>query len=126
MSKWTLALSLAAGIAIGATGVQTLMAQNKAPAAYFISETLEVIDAPAFMKTVEEVNAKHLAAGGRYLVLGGKTQSVVGPAPKRITVIAFDSFQQAADWYSSPAYKPYGDRMQQAARARSFIVEGSK
>jgi uncharacterized protein (DUF1330 family) len=110
-------------VAIGAGGVATLQAQSKAPA-YFVTETLEVSDQAGFMKAIQDANPLHKAHGGRYLVLGGKIAALHGEQPKRLTIVAFETFDQANTWLRSAEYAPIDAAVQKVAKTRSFIVEG--
>lgn len=112
------------GMVIGALGMNGLSAQTKSPAAYFVTEAIQVTDQAAFMQAVRDSNAKHRAHGARYLALGGRTHSVAGDAPSRITIIAFDSFEQAKNWFGSAEYAQINAAIQKSAKTRSFIVEG--
>jgi uncharacterized protein (DUF1330 family) len=64
------------------------------------------------------------AAGGKFLVRGGKTVALEGAPPKRILVTAFDSLEPAQAALGSPAYleaRKIGDKY---ATFRTFVVEG--
>ena len=78
-TRYTVALSMLAGIAIGAVAIQSLHAQAK-PKAYVISET-EVLDAAALAAYSPLIRAATDAAGGRRLSPpGGKIVAFVGGA----------------------------------------------
>src|SRR5262245_58183418 len=62
-TRFTVALSLLAGAALGAAAVQGLHAQTK-PKAYIVTET-EVLDAAALAAYVPQAQAAARAAGGR-------------------------------------------------------------
>ena len=85
-----------------ALGSPGLRAQTPAPA-YWITETIEVMDQAAFLKAIKAVPPIVKAHGGRYIVLGGKIVPGVGSPPSRITIIAFDSLEAAQAWYNDPA-----------------------
>jgi uncharacterized protein (DUF1330 family) len=118
-----IALGLVAGIAIGAAGTRSLIAQ-KAPMSYVLGEISEITNQEqysAYGARVPETIAKY---GGRYLVRGGKTQSLEGEPPRRIVVIAFDTPDGASKWYASPEYSALRPIRQGATKARLFAVEG--
>jgi hypothetical protein len=82
-TRYTVALSMLAGIAIGAVAIQGLHAQAK-PKAYVISET-EVLDAAALAAYSPLIRAATDAAGGRRLSPpGGTIVAFAGEPPKRV------------------------------------------
>jgi uncharacterized protein (DUF1330 family) len=100
-TKYTVALSMLAGVAIGVVAVQGLHAQAK-PKAYAISET-EAIDAAAQAAYTPLVRAALSAAGGRSLrTAGGKVVPLEGSGvPKRVGIVEWDSLEQAEAFYKS-------------------------
>jgi uncharacterized protein (DUF1330 family) len=99
-------------------------AQTKAPLAYWVTETLEVKDQAAFLNAIQAVPPIVKAHGGRYIVLGGKIVPGVGSPPARITIIAFDSLEQAQKWYNDPAAVAARTEAQKYATVRDYTVEG--
>lgn len=64
-------------------------------------------------------------SGGRYIVRGGKTETLEGGwAPQRIVVLEFDSVEQAKAWWSSPEYEPIMAIRHRTANTRMIVVEG--
>ena len=123
-SNHKLAIAVLAGFSIGVAGAHAIRAQQvKTPPGYVIAE-VDVTDPEAFKKYAEKVPATVAAFDGHYLVRGGKVQAVVGEAPKRITVIAFESAEKAHAWEYSPAYEAIKPMRQSSAKSRIFIVEG--
>ena len=123
-SNHKLAVAVLAGVSIGVAGAHALRAQQvKTPPGYVIAE-VDVTDPEAFKKYAEKVPATVAAFDGHYLVRGGKVQAVVGEAPKRITVIAFESAEKAHAWEYSPAYEAIKPMRESSAKSRIFIVEG--
>ncbi len=117
-SNHKLAVAVFAGVSIGVAGAHAIHAQQvKTPPGYVIAE-VDVSDPEAFKKYAEKVPATVASFDGHYLVRGGKIQSVEGEAPKRITVIAFESAERARAWEYSPAFR------HSSAKSRIFIVEG--
>ena len=121
----TLGLALLTGIAIGATAISQLNAQTKTPAAYWVTETLEMTDQAAFTKAIPAVMPTVQKFGGRYIVLGGKIAADMGTAPKRITIIAFDSLEKAQQWLSDPAAVAARAEVNKYAKTRAYTVEGN-
>jgi uncharacterized protein (DUF1330 family) len=119
-----LALTLASGFVIGCIGFGALHAQTKAPAAYWVTETLEVSDQTALLKAIVAVPPTIQPFGGHYIVLGGRISPGEGSPPRRITIIAFDSLEKAQQWFDSPAAAAARAEAQKFAKIRSYIVEG--
>jgi uncharacterized protein (DUF1330 family) len=122
-TRYVIALALVAGAMLGALGARTLMAQ-KPPTGYYIAEVFDVTNQDDFNTYAAGVPATIAKYGGRYLVRGGKTQSLEGEPPKRIIVMTFDSAEAARKWYDSPEYSAIKPIRQRSAKARGFIVEG--
>jgi uncharacterized protein (DUF1330 family) len=119
-----LALTLAGGFVICCIGFGALNAQPKAPAAYWVTETLEVSDQAALLKAITVVPATIQAFGGHYIALGGKIAPGEGSRPRRITIVAFDSLEKAQQWFDSPAAVAARTEAQKFAKIRSYFVEG--
>jgi uncharacterized protein (DUF1330 family) len=119
----TVALSVIAGIGIGAITVHALHAQAK-PKAYTVSE-LELIDAAANTAFVPLVQAAQKAAGGRaFRTGGGKIVAMEGEAPKRVAITEWDSLEQAEAFYKSAAWKDLTPQREKAVKTiRRYAVE---
>jgi len=94
-------------------------------AAYVIAE-IDITD-PAtyegYRKQVPGVIAKY---GGKYVVRGGKVESLEGGwSPKRLAVVEFPSMDQALKFYRSPEYAPLIKLRQKASQGKLIIVEGA-
>jgi uncharacterized protein (DUF1330 family) len=119
------ALTLMAGVAVGAVATQALFAQTKPPA-YVIVAIRKVNDAEAFKTGVidKATPAALQAAGGKYVV---RTQSITpldGTPPQRFVLIAFDNAEKAKAWNDSAAQKPINEARIKSTDSLSFIVEG--
>ena len=117
--------ALIIGIVLGGVSFGTLYAQTKAPAAYWVTEVLELQDQAAFMTAIQAVSPTVQQFGGRYIVLGGKLTADVGPVPKRITIIAFDSIDKAQGWLNDPRARSARDEVNKHAKTRAYTVEGT-
>lgn len=63
--------------------------------------------------------------GGRYIIRGGKTETLEGDwSPKRFVMLQFDSVQRAKDWWSSPEYAEAKALRQRSAKTRMVLVDG--
>jgi uncharacterized protein (DUF1330 family) len=123
-THYTVALSVIAGIGLGALAVQGIHAQATPPV-YQLSE-IEVLDQANYMKDYGmKAQALIKSAGGKYLALGGKTTSYDGEPPKpRISLIVWDNADKFQAYRNSAALKellPVRDKM---AKFRTFTVEG--
>jgi uncharacterized protein (DUF1330 family) len=120
----TPALTLFAGIAIGAVAVHSLHAQAKPPG-YYIAE-IAVKDQDAYMKEFIPGATKSLQdQGGKFVIRGGKTIAAQGAAPAaRVVVLQFESLDKAQAWWNSPAQKAAQAIGDKYATFRSYLVEG--
>ena len=123
-TKYTVALSMLAGVAIGAMAVQGLQAQGK-PKAYSVSET-ELIDATAQTAYTPLAQAAQRNAGARPLrTAGGKIVAIEGAAPpKRVAITEWDSLEQAQAFYNSAAWKDLAPQRDKGLKLiRRYVVE---
>jgi uncharacterized protein (DUF1330 family) len=109
-------------IVVSTAAVQDLNAQTQA-LAYVITE-IDVTDSEAFKEYAPRVQPSFAPFGGRYVVRGGKTESLAGDPPKRVVVLAFDTMERAQSWYASPEYETLKALRDKAGKARIFVVEG--
>jgi uncharacterized protein (DUF1330 family) len=123
-TRCTVALSILAGVAVGAAAVQALHAQAKPPA-YVIAE-IDVTNVEPYDKEYVPPAAKAVTdGGGKYIVRGGRTVSLYGEPPKpRIAVMVFESMERAQAAFDSPAYKAAKTLGDKYATFRVYAVEG--
>jgi uncharacterized protein (DUF1330 family) len=119
-----LAATLASIFAFGCIGLGAPHAQTKMSPAFWVTETLEVSDQPAFLNVIKGVPATLQRFGGQYVVLGGKIAPGEGSPPRRITIVAFDSLEKAQQWFDSPEAIASRTEAQKFAKIRSYFVEG--
>lgn len=94
-------------------------------AAYVIVD-LEVTDPAVFKEYGAQVPATVEKYGGRYVVRGGKSETLEGNwDPKRVVVLEFPSVEQAKRWYGSPEYKPLLALRLKSSKAKIVLVEGA-
>jgi uncharacterized protein (DUF1330 family) len=123
-TKYTVAFSMLAGVAIGVVAVQGLQAQGK-PKAYTVSET-ELIDATAQAAYTPLAQAAQRNAGARPLRTGGgKVVAIEGAAPpKRVAITEWDSLEQAQAFYNSAAWKDLAPQRDKGLKLiRRYAVE---
>ncbi len=94
-------------------------------AAYVIGE-IEVTDPAAYEEYRRQVMAVVTKYGGKFIVRGGKVETLEGGwAPKRFVALEFPSMEQAQKWYRSPEYAPLIALRQKASRGKLILVEGA-
>jgi uncharacterized protein (DUF1330 family) len=120
--SFAVVVAVLAGFAVGAAVVQGVHAQAKPPA-YTIAE-IAVTDPATFQKDAEGSRDGILAAGGRFVVRGGKTFVINGAPPKPIVVIQWDSLEKAQAYFESEAYKQLIPVRDRSANFRAFVIEG--
>ena len=123
-THYTVALSMLAGIAIGAVAIQGLHAQAT-PKAYTVSE-LETIDATAAADVAKRIQAAQTNAGGRnFRTGGGKVVGMEGaPPPKRVAIAEWDSLEKAEAFFKSKAWTDLApDRDKALKTIRRYGVE---
>jgi uncharacterized protein (DUF1330 family) len=123
-THYTVALSVLAGVVIGAAAIQALHAQARPPA-YVVAE-IDVINAEPYDKEYVPPAAKAITdAGGKYVVRGGKAVAIFGEPPKpRIAVMVFESMAKAEAAFDSSAYKEAKKVGDKYAKFRVYAVEG--
>lgn len=92
-------------------------------AAYVIAD-VRVTDPVAYDEYKRQVGATLERYGGRFLVRGGKVQTLEGAwEPQRIALLEFESVEQARAWYDSPEYRPLIALRQAGSEGRLILVE---
>jgi uncharacterized protein (DUF1330 family) len=127
---YTVALSMVAGAALGATAIQGLHAQAKPPV-YTVTE-IDMTNPQAYAKDyAPKAQAMIKAAGGRQLAIGGagganaaKLTALDGNAPKRAVVQVWDSMEKIQAWRDTPEWKELRKTGEKYAKFRSFAIEG--
>ena len=122
-TRSTLALTLLAGVAIGAVAVQGLHAQS-APSAYTVTE-VDIANLDAYQKEyIPLVRASISAAGGRLIASGQNIVSLDGDPPKtRITITQFDSLEKVRALRASTQYREARKIGDNYAKFRSVAFE---
>ena len=94
-------------------------------AAYVIVD-LEVTDPAGFEEYRKVVPATIEKYGGKYLVRGGRMETLEGDwSPKRVVVLEFESVERAKEWWSSEDYREPKALRQRTAKTSAIVVEGS-
>ena len=121
-ANFKVAIALVAGAAIGGAAIQGLHAQA-APKAYVVTE-IEVINQEALEAFLPKVAEAIKSSGGTYLARGGKIVALEGEAPKRVTIVVYDSLEKAQASRNSPAWAALSAERDKAIKAKSYVIEG--
>ena len=90
-------------------------------AAYIIVD-VEITDKARYDEYIKVVPPTIARYGGRFLVRGGKAESLEGSwRPKRVVVLEFDSVERAKEWWASEEYSA-PKRLRQSASITDLIV----
>ena len=94
-------------------------------AAYLLGE-IEVTDPTTYEEYRKQVLPVVTKYGGRFLVRGGKVETLEGGwSPRRVVALEFPSMEQARNFYRSPEYAPLIALRQKASRGKLILVEGA-
>jgi uncharacterized protein (DUF1330 family) len=125
-TRYTVALSMIAGAALGGAAIQGLHAQAK-PKAYLVTES-EVLDRAAVPPYGSALSPAMQAAGGRWI--NGDTgptekiTAVLGDPPKRFGVTEFENIDKAQAWLKSSGREAIAPQRNKAIKiVRQFIFE---
>jgi len=122
-TRYAVALSMLAGMAVGAAAVQSLRAQTKPPV-YMIALN-EVTDADRYGKEyVPPAQASVKAHGGVYVAAGPGT-ALEGDLPKGpVVIIRWDSLEALKAWKDSPDFAAIYDIGKKYAKFNIVAVSG--
>src|ERR1700744_339325 len=90
------------------------------PKAYWIAR-IDVRDPETYKKYVETGRPAYQRYNAKFLVRGGKTEVLEGPARARNVIIEFASMEDALACYNSPEYVE-ARKIRQAVRAGAFLL----
>lgn len=91
---------------------------------HIVSE-IEVINPEAQAAYLPKVTEAIKSAGGTFLARGGKIVALEGAeAPKRVTIVTYDSLQKAQASRNSPAWTALNAARNKAIKVKSYITEG--
>jgi uncharacterized protein (DUF1330 family) len=122
-THYIVAWAIFAGFGLGAIAVQGLHAQANPPV-YSVAE-IDILDQAAYATYVPTAQAAIKAAGGRFLVAGGKITAVDGEPPKsRVVIQQWDSVEKYQAYRNSAAFKDLLPIREKVAKFRTFVVEG--
>jgi len=120
-TRYTVALSMIAGAALGGAAIQGLHAQVKKVYLLTQSEILDRSALESYNTTVREAITK---AGGT-TVASDKITAVIGTAPQRVGITEFPSVEKVQAWLDSDARKALAPQRDKAIKfSQQLIVEG--
>ncbi|HKQ99608.1 MAG TPA: DUF1330 domain-containing protein [Pyrinomonadaceae bacterium] len=94
-------------------------------AGYLIVD-VQVNDPEAYERYKAAVPATLAAYGGKFLVRGGRAETLEGSwEPNRIVVVEFESVEKAKAWWSSQEYAAPKQLRQSASVTQMIVVEGA-
>jgi uncharacterized protein (DUF1330 family) len=92
--------------------------------AYIIVE-VSIHDPKGYEDYKKLTPASIAAFGGKFLVRGGKTETLEGDwTPERIVVAEFPDVETAKKWWNSPEYEPAKKIRHSTAKTKMIVVEG--
>jgi len=92
--------------------------------AYIIVE-VEIKDAKEYEEYKKLVPPSLAAYGGKFIVRGGKVETLEGGwNPKRIVILEFENADKAKAWWSSPEYSEAKKLRYRTADSKMILVEG--
>ena len=94
--------------------------------AYVIVE-VDVHDPEGYEEYKKLTPAAVAAYNGRFVVRGGKTETLEGDwDPKRIVVLEFPAVERAKEWWDSSIYTKAKIIRQRTASTKMIVVEGAQ
>jgi uncharacterized protein (DUF1330 family) len=92
--------------------------------AYVIVE-IDIVDPVGYEEYKELANATVRKYGGKYIVRGGKAETLEGDwDPKRIVMLEFESTRRAKEWLNCEEYREPRKMRHRTARTKMIVVEG--
>ena len=124
-ARWTVALSMLVGIALGGAAIQTLHAQAKPPV-YMIAIN-EVSSQEGYTKEYVPPAQKSVNdRGGVYVAAGPGTQ-VTGNLPKGpVIILRWESMEALQSWRNSPEFQAAFKIGEKYAKFNIVAVDGVK
>ena len=94
-------------------------------AAYLIAD-IDITDPATYEEYRKQVPGVIAKYGGKYVVRGGKVESLEGGwSPRRLALVEFPSMDQALKFYRSPEYAPLIKLRQKSSKGKLLLVEGA-
>lgn len=91
----------------------------------YVCVEIDVHDPETYAEYIKLAPPSIAQYGGRYIVRGGRTETLEGDwAPKRFVILEFDTMEAARAWWSSPEYAEGKAMRQRSAFTRMLLCEG--
>lgn len=91
----------------------------------FVVVEVEVADPVRYEDYKRMVPPSLVPFEGRFLVRGGKVETLEGDwSPKRLVIVEFPSVEKAKAWWNSAEYEEAKALRQATAKTRMIVVEG--
>ncbi len=91
----------------------------------YLLGTVDIHDPEGFKPYLAQVPAIVEKYGGRYLVRGGEFDIIEGEwAVRRVTIVEFETMEQAKRWWNSSEYQPFKELRRKVASTNAMFVEG--
>ena len=91
----------------------------------YIMVQVRITDTEVFKEYAAQVPATIAQYDGRYVVRGGKYETLEGEWPEwRHVVLEFPSVERAREWYDSAEYAPLKAMRMSASQGRAIVIEG--
>ncbi len=91
----------------------------------FIVVEIEVVDNDRYEAYKLLAPPSIAVYGGRYVVRGGKSETLEGGwSPKRVVILEFPSLEKAKAWWSSEEYAQAKALRHATAHSKMIVVEG--
>ena len=124
-STYVAALSMLAGMAVGAAAIQSLHAQAKPPV-YMIGLN-DVTNADGYAKEYVPLAQASIKAHGGVYVAAGPGNMIDGTLPKgRVVIFRWDSLETLKAWRDSPHYVAAHEIGMKYAKYNIVAVDGVK
>jgi uncharacterized protein (DUF1330 family) len=124
-AKWTAALSMVAGIALGAAAVETLQAQAKPPV-YMIAIN-EIGNQEGYAKEYVPPARKSVTDhGGEYVAAGPGTQFTGNLPNGPVVILRWASMEALEKWRTSPEFQAALKIGEKYAKFNIVAVDGMK
>jgi len=122
-TRYAVALTLLAGVGLGAATVQAIHAQAKPPV-YLIFEN-ELTNRDGYTKEYLPNAVATIKAHGGRILAAGKATSLAGDPPKdTVGIVAWDNRDQFEGWFNSPEYREARAVGEKYAKYRNLLIEG--
>jgi len=93
-------------------------------AGYIVAD-IEITDPDEYQKYAQQTAATIERYGGKFLVRGGRSETLEGDwKTERLVILEFPSVEQAKKWYDSPEYSAIKGIRHRSAVSKMLLVHG--